>query len=82
MKISQTATMTHQLWGILGYADLPDTSLLFTGEGQLPSAFPVTSLACASIATAGLARGFDSLIQMSCGIAASPLGNATAQWLQ
>lgn len=55
MKISQTAMMTHQLWSSLGYADLPDTSLLFTGEGQLPSAFPVSQLAGASIATAGLA---------------------------
>nr|WP_080099066.1 hypothetical protein [Yersinia enterocolitica] len=55
MKISQTATMTQQLWNSLGYADLPDTSLLFTGEGQLPSAFPVSQLAGASIATAGLA---------------------------
>ncbi|HDL6514846.1 TPA: hypothetical protein ACV97J_002960 [Yersinia enterocolitica] len=55
MKISQTATMIHQLWSSLGYAYLPDTSLLFSGEGQLPSVFPVTSLACASIATTGLA---------------------------
>ncbi|WP_434628879.1 CoA transferase [Pseudomonas sp. Z1-29] len=34
---------------------LPTTPIPFTGEGALPSAFAVTELACASIATAGQA---------------------------
>ncbi len=43
------------LWSCLGGATEPMDALSFTGAGQLPSVFPVTDLASASMAVAGLA---------------------------
>lgn len=55
MTTPLTTTLTRQLWQSLGYSNLPEDQLVFVAEEQLPSVFPVTPLACAAIATAGLA---------------------------
>lgn len=53
-----SASLTHfarTLWKGLGGTTDPMDALSFTGAGQLPSVFPVTDLASASMAVAGLA---------------------------
>lgn len=47
--------MTDLLTSMQAALGLPATPIPFAGEGALPSAFAVTELACASIATAGQA---------------------------
>ena len=47
--------MTDLLTSIQAALGLPHTPIAFTSSGELPSAFAVTDLACASIATAGQA---------------------------
>lgn len=47
-------TLTEIGWRAIGGKDMPQP-LGFTGAGGLPSAFPVTDFASASVATAGLA---------------------------
>ena len=47
--------MTDLLTSIQAALGLPHTPIAFTSSGALPSAFAVTDLACASIATAGQA---------------------------
>ncbi|CNF10382.1 Uncharacterised protein [Yersinia frederiksenii] len=48
MTTPLTTTLTHHLWQSLGYLGLPKDQLVFVGEEQLPSVFPVTPLVCAS----------------------------------
>ncbi|WP_442867179.1 CoA transferase [Acidovorax sp. NCPPB 3576] len=53
-----SASLTHfarTLWDGLGGTADPMDALYFTGTGQLPSVFPVTDLASASMGVAGLA---------------------------
>jgi hypothetical protein len=51
----QSAILTATTWSALGGAADATKSLRFTAPGALPSAFPVTDLAAASIACAALA---------------------------
>ncbi|VVN04858.1 CoA transferase [Pseudomonas fluorescens] len=49
--------MTDLLTSVQAALGLPNTPIPFTSSGDLPSAFAVTDLACASIAAAGQATG-------------------------
>lgn len=57
--------MTDLLTSIQAALGLPHTPIPFTSSGALPSAFAVTDLACASIATAG--QAISELLQQQTG---------------
>src|SRR5437763_13413644 len=48
-------TLTEVVWTAIGGDPKAADAVAFTGSGSLPSVFPVTDLASASIAAAGLA---------------------------
>jgi len=49
------AALMHTAWTAVGGEARALDALTFTGEGELPSAFPVTDFGCAAIAAAALA---------------------------
>jgi len=57
MSSTLSASLLAEIWPALGGASADLASVRFVGAGRLPSAFAVTDLAAASVATAALAVG-------------------------
>ena len=57
MSSTLSASLLAEIWPALGGASADRASVRFVGAGRLPSAFAVTDLAAASVATAALAVG-------------------------
>jgi hypothetical protein len=55
MTSCHAASFFTEIWQALGGAPAATSAVTFTGQGDLPSVFPVTDLAAASVGAAGLA---------------------------